>query len=102
MSWVRLNMKFASVCIVCKKRIRSGQEGLWMRGVGVKHIECAQQGGVSCIVCGNPAGCQQCSLAEDCDTKNISLCICSTCDSESSMEKYADAVVRKFHSLKKV
>ncbi len=99
MSWVQINMKFASVCMICKKRLRAGEPGLWAKGVGVKHVQCAQESGATCIMCGSPAGCQQCSVSEDCDYKNVSLCICSNCEGTITIAKYGMAAEKKFHAL---
>lgn len=101
MSWVRLNMRFPGTCLVCRKRITAGEQALWSRGVGVKHVECAQDegGGVSCMVCGGPAGCATCELADSCDTKKVSLCICTRCNTGDAMAAYVAAVSKKFPAL---
>jgi hypothetical protein len=105
MSWVRLNMRFPGTCLECRKRVKVGEQALWSRGVGVKHIECAEQiagqgPNIACAVCGGPAGCGTCELADSCDTKKVSpLCICSRCNSGDAMAKYAAAVAGKFPAL---
>ena len=40
-SWIKLTMKFPGKCLDCGKPIATGQQGLWSRGVGVKHVQCA-------------------------------------------------------------
>lgn len=122
MKWDRTYMSNPGICKECRKRINGG-EVLWARGVGVKHIECAEGAGqakragqtgqtvqigldavqgssIACAVCGRPAGCGTCELADSCDTKKVSqLCICRQCSSGDAMAKYVDAVVRKFPAL---
>ena len=102
-SWVRMNMRFPGTCLVCGRRILAGESGMWARGVGVKHEECAQEtSGIACIVCGRPAGCQQCELADSCDIQKVSpLCICSSCDSPDAISSYREAAARKFPALGK-
>ena len=100
MSWVRMNMRYAGKCVVCNKTIRTGEVGLWMRGKGVKHEECGEQTRIPCVVCGKPAGCNQCEMADGCDIKKVSpLCICAACDSGNAIESYKAAVARKFPAL---
>ena len=99
MSWIKMNMRFPGTCIVCKKPVKTGERGLWARGVGVKHIGCAEQNGISCIICGKPAGCSLCELYDSCDIQRVSpLCVCSEC-SGSSLEQYRAAAARKFPAL---
>lgn len=118
MKWERIYMSNPGACMECRKRIKGG-EVLWSRGVGVKHIECegagqaertgrtvqtgldAVQGPhIACAVCGNPAGCGTCELADSCDTKKVSpLCICKRCNSGDAMAAYVAAVSRKFPAL---
>ena len=106
MSWVRLNMRFPGTCLECGKRINLGEQGLWARGVGVKHVECAERSAgqgpdIACAVCAGPAGCSTCELADSCDTKKVSqLCICRGCNAGDAMAKYVDAVARKFPALR--
>ena len=126
MSWVRVNMRFPGTCLECRKRIKLGEQALWSRGVGVKHIECAEGPGqdrqaersgrtgrtvqvgldtaqgptIACAVCGKPAGCGTCELADSCDIKKVSpLCICTQCNSGDAMAAYVTAVSRKFPAL---
>ena len=105
MRWVRLNMKFPGTCLICGKGIPIGEQALWSRGVGVKHIECAereagQEAAIACAVCGGPAGCAQCELADSCDTKKVSqLCICAKCNTGDAMAAYTAAVSKKFPAL---
>ena len=100
MSWITMTMKFPGTCLVCGRRIQAGEQGMWSRGVGVKHQECAQQPSITCIVCGQPAGCDRCELAESCDIQKVSpLCICSRCDSPDAIAAYREAAARKFPVL---
>lgn len=104
MKWVRLNMRFPGKCILCGKSVTIGKQALWARGVGVKHIECteAENTGIPCIVCGRPAGCEQCEMADSCDTKAVSpLCICSGCNGvKEAMRSYTIAAAKKYPILK--
>lgn len=108
MRWVRLNMKFPGTCLVCGKSISMGEQALWSRGAGVKHVECAeretgQKDAIACVVCGEPAGCAECELSDSCDTKKVSqLCICRQCNSGDAMAKYVNAVAGKFPALSKI
>ena len=99
MNWVRLNMRFPGTCIVCGKRINVGEQALWSRGTGVKHIECAEQSSqIACAICGGPAGCSSCELADSCDIKKVSpLCICAKCN--RTISSYMEAVAKKFPVL---
>lgn len=102
MSWVKLTMRFPGKCIKCKKPLKIGERGLWLKGVGVKHEQCGESdGGISCIICGKPAGCTNCEMSADCDIKNVSpLCICKSCDrKKSAIQDYFQAVKRKFPIL---
>lgn len=101
MSWIKLTMRFPGKCIKCKKPLKAGETGLWLKGSGVKHEECGDMpAGISCIICGKPAGCSSCEMADDCDIKKVSpLCICSSCDRRSSIEDYFRATARKFPVL---
>ena len=122
MSWVRVNAAFSGTCMECRKWIKRGEQVLWSRGVGVKHIECAEgakakhagrtgqtvqigleavhDSSIACAVCGGPAGCSMCELADSCDTKKVSqLCICSRCNTGDSMAAYTAAVSKKFPAL---
>ena len=134
MKWERLNsVQFSGRCMECKKWIKRGEQVLWARNVGVKHIECAEGAGqakaaqtvqtglstvqtglstvqtglstvqgpsITCAVCGRPAGCGTCELADSCDTKKVSqLCICRQCNTGDAMAAYTAAVARKFPAL---
>ena len=103
MNWVRLNMRFPGSCLACGKRINRGEQALWARNVGVKHIECAEtekSPDISCAVCGKPAGCSQCELADSCDTKKVSpLCICAGCNKAGAMKSYSDAIAKRFPAI---
>ena len=57
MSWRKIPMKFPGACIVCKKKIGINEVGLWAKGLGVKHLACAEVVELRCLVCGGPAGC---------------------------------------------
>lgn len=106
MKWVRLYMRFPGTCLICGKGVTKGKHALWARGVGVKHVECAEvEAGntkeIPCIVCGGPAGCGRCELADSCDLQRVSqLCICKRCDSGGAIHPYRAAAARKFPVLK--
>ncbi|MFB5597724.1 MAG: hypothetical protein ACE5RJ_01730 [Nitrosopumilaceae archaeon] len=101
MSWRKITMKFPGMCIVCNKKIDSNEIGLWAKGVGVKHERCAEINELKCIVCGGPAGCQQCEFQEDCDRSLVSqLCICKKCNQTNDpFTLYQESVKKKFHLL---
>ena len=124
MNWVRVNsLQFSDTCLECKKWVKRGGQALWAKGVGVKHIECAEGAGqdgqaerpgrtvqtgldavqgptIACAVCGKLAGCSTCELADSCDTKKVSpLCICKRCSAGDAMAAYVAAVSRKFPAL---
>ena len=123
MKWVRTYMSNPGACMECRKRIKGGEQVFWSRGVGVKHIECAEGAGqdgqtertgqtvqtgldamqgpvIACAVCGKLAGCGTCELADSCDTKKVSpLCICKRCSAGDAMAAYVAAVSRKFPAL---
>lgn len=79
--------------MVCNKKIAINEMGLWSKGVGVKHQECAQldddgsnsnnnktKTKILCAVCKGPAGCTNCEFAQDCDLDKVSqACICLSC-----------------------
>ena len=94
-------MKFSRTCIVCKKKIDVNEVGLWAKGIGVKHLACAEVIELRCLVCGGPAGCTQCEFRTDCDLAKVSqLCICKKCnDSEDAFVSYRKAVAKKFSIL---
>lgn len=99
MSWVRMTMRFPGRCTVCNKTVQAGETGLWLKGVGVKHERCGEQTRIPCIVCGKPAGCNNCEMADACDIESVSpLCICPRCD---SIELYQKAVASKFPAILK-
>lgn len=99
MSWVKLRMKFPGKCIECNKPLKTGEVGLWSKGVGVKHMDCSENKEIRCIVCGKPAGCQQCEVFEKCNAQKISpYCLCFDC-SAISLNKYVAAVSKKFSTL---
>lgn len=101
MSWRKMTMKFSGTCIVCKKKIDVNEVGHWAKGIGVKHLACAEVIELKCLVCGCPAGCPQCEFRTDCDLAKVSqLCICKKCnDSEDAFISYQKAVAKKFPIL---
>ena len=101
MSWRKISMKFPGTCIVCNKKIEANEIGLWAKGLGVKHEKCAEVKELQCIVCGSPAGCQQCEFQDDCDLETVSqLCICKKCgEKKDSFTFYLDSVKKKFPLL---
>ena len=112
-NWIKLTMKFPGKCLDCGKSIPKGQPGLWARGVGVKHVECAGSadaagdndknddntsiapsgiktaaktaaGIILCAICGKAAGCGECELLEICDLHAVSKnCLCHTCSQKA-------------------
>ncbi len=94
-------MKFTGTCIVCKKKIEVNDVGFWAKGIGVKHLACAEVKELRCLVCGGPAGCPQCEFRTDCDLAKVSqLCICKKCNaSEDAFISYQRAVTKKFPIL---
>lgn len=101
MSWRKITMKFPGKCIVCNEKIEKDDVGFWAQGVGVQHEKCAEVKELTCIVCGNPAGCPQCEFRDTCDLEVVSqLCICKRCDSEAdAFNQYQKAVLKKFRLL---
>jgi hypothetical protein len=101
MSWRAIPMKFSGTCIVCKKKIEVNEVALWAKGLGVKHQACSQVIELKCAVCGGPAGCQQCELADDCDREKVSqLCICKKCyEEKDAFTLYQKAVSKRFPIL---
>ena len=101
MSWRKMTMKFTGTCIVCKKKIQVNDVGFWAKGIGVKHLACAEVKELRCLVCGGPAGCPQCEFRTDCDLAKVSqLCICKKCNaSEDAFISYQKAVAKKFPIL---
>lgn len=118
MSWIKLNMRFPSKCIECGKIIPKGHPGLWSKGVGVKHVQCAALesaalGGTSsapaaatanktaCSLCGKPAGCSECEFLENCDVANVSpVCLCYACGQKNNaISLYLSSTTAKFPAL---
>lgn len=101
MSWRKIPMKFPGTCIVCNGKIEVNEMGLWAKGVGVKHEKCAEVKELSCIVCGGPAGCQQCEFLDNCDIEKVSqICICKRCsETKDAFESYLKSVMKKFSLL---
>lgn len=101
MSWVPTKMRFSGTCVECGKTIHVNESGLWARGVGVRHEECRPAEGLTCIVCGGPAGCGKCEFQDDCDIKAVSgLCICRRCSElPDPLAAYRDAAAKKFPQL---
>jgi hypothetical protein len=98
MSWRKIPMKFPGICIVCKKKIATNEIGLWSKGLGVKHEQCAQINELQCIVCKNSAGCLQCEFQDICEIQKVSqLCICKTCsEGNNSFNSYQQSVKKSF------
>ncbi len=115
MSWIRLNMRFPGKCMECGKPIPAGQPGLWSRGVGVMHLECAaadirgEDDGkspeyrIACAACGRPAGCHDCEFQDICDIPRVSpRCLCRACLQKGGgavMELYRQSAGSKFPIL---
>ena len=112
--WIKLTMKFPGKCLECGKPIPKGQPGMWSRGVGVKHEECAVDSSTTlgdtpdhpsnkilCAVCGRLAGCQECELADNCDIPNVSsICLCPTCSQKTDvMDAYYKSISSKYPAL---
>lgn len=95
-------MKFPGTCIVCNETIQVNQVGLWSKGIGVKHEECAKVKELVCIVCGNSAGCSQCEFRNDCDLEQVSQsCICKKCSENNLVfPTYQKSVAKKYPALK--
>ena len=101
MSWRKMPMKFPGTCVVCKKKIEINDVGFWAKGLGVKHLACAEVVELRCLVCGGPAGCSKCEFRDDCDLSKVSqLCICKKCgDLDDPFTSYQKAVSKKFPLL---
>lgn len=101
MSWRKMPMKFPGICVVCKKKIEINEIGMWAKGLGVKHVACAEVLELRCIICGNSAGCPKCEFRDDCDLSKVSqLCICKKChDLPNSFDLYQKAAIKKFPIL---
>ena len=91
-------MKFPGTCIVCNEKIEINEIGLWAKGLGVKHEKCAEVNELQCIVCGGPAGCQQCEFQEICDMANVSqFCVCKNCSEQKNVfDSYQKSTHKKF------
>ena len=102
MSWRKITMKFPGTCIVCNQKIDANEIGFWSKGIGVKHEKCAEKKELTCIVCGNPAGCPQCEFMDICNLELVSqLCICKKCgDKKDVFLLYQKSVSEKFSILK--
>lgn len=94
-------MKFPGTCIVCQEKINVNEIGLWAKGIGVKHERCSQTKELTCIVCGNPAGCPSCEFAEDCNLESVSqFCICKGCsEKKEPLTLYKKAAAKEFRLL---
>ncbi|RNJ75911.1 MAG: hypothetical protein D9C04_03730 [Nitrosopumilus sp. B06] len=101
MSWKKIPMRFPGTCTVCGQKIDVGQLGLWAKGMGVKHEECARVDELACSVCGGPAGCRQCEFSDICDIPNVSqLCICKKCsETGGALDSYHKNSLKKFPLL---
>jgi hypothetical protein len=40
--WIEISMKFDSKCKLCDGKMSEGDRGLWLKGTGVKHLECPE------------------------------------------------------------
>ena len=101
MSWRKMPMKFPGICVVCKKKIEINEVGFWAKGLGVKHLTCAEVVELRCLVCGGPAGCAKCEFKDDCDLSIVSqLCICKKCSNfNEPFTTYQKTVSKKFPIL---
>lgn len=101
MSWIKLTMKFPGTCMICNGKIAVNEPGLWQKGVGVKHEECAKSSGLDCAICGGPAGCNSCEFRDDCDLERVSQsCICNRCSAKKdAFLLYGKSVSKKFPVL---
>ena len=99
MSWQKIPMKFPGTCIVCHKKIQVKEIGLWAKGMGVKHVKCAEVKELLCILCGGPAGCPQCEFQDSCDIDAVSpLCVCKSCSGKQDpFATYRDLTRKKFN-----
>lgn len=91
-------MKYPGKCIACGESIRVGEQGLWSKGVGVKHADCAENVQMMCSVCGGPAGCTECEFRDSCGIPNVSpACICKSCsEKRDALGLYRRSVGKKF------
>ena len=101
MSWRKMPMKFPGTCVVCKKKIEINEVGFWAKGLGIKHLACAEVVELRCLVCGGSAGCSKCEFKDDCDLSSVSqLCICKKCSEEkNSFNSYQKSVQKNFSLL---
>ena len=111
--WRKITMKFTGKCMDCSKPILAGQQGMWSKGIGVKHPGCAgvddddnKEGSkpavrISCAVCGKPAGCNECEFQDTCDIPNVSPnCLCHDCSQKGDvMRLYQKSTGSKFPLL---
>lgn len=101
MSWRKIPMRFPGTCIVCNEKIPVNEIGLWAKGIGVKHLKCAEAKELQCIICGGPAGCPQCEFQDVCDIETVSpFCICKKCSEKSNtFTNYLNSSKKKFPLL---
>ncbi len=114
MAWIKLTMKFPGKCMECGKPIPAGQPGLWLKGVGVKHVQCATSedmdssdtsvpvvNRIMCSLCGKSAGCSECEFQDNCDIANVSpSCLCAPCSQKNDvLSLYHVSVGKKFPIL---
>ena len=112
--WRKITMKFTGKCIDCSKPILAGQQGMWSKGTGVKHLGCAgvddndndgkKEGTavrISCAVCNKPAGCTECEFQDSCDIPNVSPnCLCHDCSQKDDvMSLYQKSTGSRFPPL---
>ncbi len=118
--WRKITMRYTGRCTVCSKLILAGQQGMWSKEAGAKHLGCAgvddnsssssnnnnkealgSSGRISCAVCGKPAGCQECELQDSCDIPNVSPnCLCHDCSQKGDvMNLYQKSTGSKFPPL---
>lgn len=41
--WRLITVKYTNKCVECSQTISEGEQGLWLRGVGIKHQVCQSQ-----------------------------------------------------------
>ena len=109
-TWRKITMKFTGRCIECSKPILAGHEGMWSKGVGVKHLGCAGADGdepessaaaIPCMICGKHAGCEGCEFRDACDISNVSPnCLCRDCSQKDDvLQLYLKSAGGRFPSL---
>lgn len=92
-------MRFPGRCTECNKPLKIGEMGLWSKDVGVKHMSCSENKEIPCIICGRPAGCQQCEMFDKCSVQKVApYCVCFDC-STISLSQYVTATSKKFPVL---